>query len=59
MRAAHVTQLGDPDEAVSIVDVEQPEPGPGEVRLRVEAYVLNRLDVFRDVVGKVVMQLGE
>lgn len=46
MRAAQVTQRGAPDEAVSIVDVEQPEPGPGEVRLRVEACALNRLDVF-------------
>lgn len=46
MRAAHVTGLGDPEEALSIVDIDRPEPGPGEVRLRVEACALNRLDVF-------------
>ncbi|MFC5369193.1 zinc-binding dehydrogenase [Salinirubrum litoreum] len=46
MRAAQVTQLGSPEEAISVVDVETPEPGPGEVRLRVEACALNRLDVF-------------
>lgn len=46
MRAVHLTQLGSPEEAISVVDVEQPDPGPGEVRLRVEACALNRLDVF-------------
>lgn len=46
MRAAQVTQLGSPEEAISVVDVKKPEPGPGEVRLRVEACALNRLDVF-------------
>lgn len=46
MRAAHVTRLGDSEEVISIVDVERPEPGPDEVRLRVEACALNRLDVF-------------
>lgn len=46
MRAAHVTQLGTPEDAISIVEVDRPDPGPGEVRLRVEACALNRLDVF-------------
>lgn len=46
MRAAHVTGRGDPTEALSIVDIDRPEPGPGEVRLRVKACALNRLDVF-------------
>ncbi|EJN57595.1 zinc-binding dehydrogenase [Halogranum rubrum] len=46
MRAAHVTRLGSPEEAISVVDVEQPEPGSEEVRLRVKACALNRLDVF-------------
>lgn len=46
MRAAHITESGPPGEAVSIVDVDRPEPGPREVRLRVEACALNRLDIF-------------
>ncbi|MEF8801156.1 MAG: zinc-binding dehydrogenase [Halolamina sp.] len=46
MRAAHVTQYGDPDEALEIVSVDPPEPGPGEVRVDVEAVALNHLDVF-------------
>lgn len=46
MRAAHLTRLGSPEDAISLVDVETPDPGPGEVRLRVEACALNRLDVF-------------
>lgn len=46
MRAAHVTSRGPPEEAIEIVDVEEPEPGTQEVRLRVEACALNRLDVF-------------
>jgi NADPH2:quinone reductase len=31
---------------LSLVDVETPDPGPGEVRIDVEAVALNRLDVF-------------
>jgi len=46
MRAAHITQYGDPEEALALVDVERPEPGPGEVRVDVEAVALNHLDVF-------------
>lgn len=46
MRAVHITQLGSPEEAISVVDVEKPQPSPGEVRLRVKACALNRLDVF-------------
>lgn len=46
MRAAHITGPGDPEEAISIVDVDRPEPGPREVRLNVEACALNRLDIF-------------
>lgn len=44
MRTAHVTQYGDPDEALSVVDADTPEPGANEVRLPVEAVALN--DVF-------------
>ncbi|MFB6220238.1 MAG: zinc-binding dehydrogenase [Halolamina sp.] len=46
MRAAHVTQYGTPEEALELVDVDRPEPGPGEVRVDVEAVALNHLDVF-------------
>lgn len=46
MKAAHVTRHGSPEDAIEIVDVSTPEPGPDEVRLRVEACALNHLDVF-------------
>ena len=46
MRAAHITQPGAPDESIEIVDVETPEPGPNEVRIRVEACALNHADIF-------------
>lgn len=49
MRAVHVVRQGDPDDAIELVDVEQPEPAADEVRLRVEACALNRLDVFARV----------
>lgn len=46
MRTAHITQYGDPEEALELVDVDAPEPGPNEVRVAVEAVALNHLDVF-------------
>jgi len=46
MRAGHVTRRGSPEEAIEIVEVETPDPGPGEVRIAVEAVALNHLDVF-------------
>ena len=46
MRAAHITQYGGPAEALELVDVDAPEPGPNEVRVAVEAVALNHLDVF-------------
>jgi NADPH:quinone reductase-like Zn-dependent oxidoreductase len=46
MRAGHITHEGPPEEAIEVVDVEAPEPGPDEVRLKVKACGLNRLDVF-------------
>ncbi len=46
MRTAHITQYGAPEEALSVVDVDDPEPGPNEVRVAVEAVALNHLDVF-------------
>ena len=46
MRVGHITHEGPAEEAISIVDVETPDPGPGELRLHVRACGLNRLDVF-------------
>jgi NADPH:quinone reductase-like Zn-dependent oxidoreductase len=46
MRAAHITHEGSPEDAIEVVDVETPAPGPGEIRIRVEACALNHLDVF-------------
>ncbi|MGW1782676.1 zinc-binding dehydrogenase [Streptomyces sp. NPDC002143] len=43
MRAAVVTSFGGP-EAVQIVEVETPEPGAGEVRIKVAAAALNPVD---------------
>lgn len=45
MRAAVVTSFGGP-EAVRIDDVEMPEPGAGEVRIRVAATTLNPVDAM-------------
>jgi NADPH2:quinone reductase len=47
MRAARVVQHAEPPEAVSIEDVEVPEPGPGQVRVAVRAASLNFGDVAR------------
>lgn len=46
MRAAHITQYGDAEEALDVVETDTPEPGPNEVRVAVEAVSLNHLDVF-------------
>ncbi|MHA4817243.1 zinc-binding dehydrogenase [Streptomyces aculeolatus] len=43
MRAAVVTEFGGP-EAVTIADVEVPEPGAGQVRIKVAAAALNPVD---------------
>ncbi|MFF3941802.1 NADP-dependent oxidoreductase [Streptomyces phaeofaciens] len=59
MRAAVVTSFGGP-EAVEIVDVAVPEPGAGEVRLKVAAAALNPVDagVRAGVFGGAGRQLG-
>lgn len=49
MRAAHIVKQGSPEEALDIVDIPMPEPDRREVRVRVEACALNRLDVFARV----------
>ena len=45
MRAAIFDEHGGP-EVVSVREVETPEPGPGEVRIRVEASGMNHLDLW-------------
>ena len=46
MRAWQVVEHGEPKAALSLVDVELPEPGPGQVRLRVAAAALGFPDVL-------------
>lgn len=45
MRAAVFAEFGDP-EVIEIRDVPIPEPGPGEVRIKVHASALNHLDLW-------------
>ncbi|HSJ06566.1 MAG TPA: zinc-binding dehydrogenase [Longimicrobiales bacterium] len=45
MKAALFSEFGGP-EVVRMADVPVPEPGPGEVRLRVSAVALNHLDLW-------------
>lgn len=46
MRAAQYSEHGGPD-VVKIVDLPDPEPGPGDVVVRVAACALNRLDAVQ------------
>lgn len=46
MRAWQVHELGDPKEALKLEEVEDPEPGPGEVTVEVEAASLNFFDIL-------------
>jgi NADPH:quinone reductase len=46
MRAWQVHKLGDPQEALKLEEVEDPEPGPGEVVVEVEAAALNFFDIL-------------
>ncbi len=45
MRAAVIRQPGDFD-AIEIIDVTAPEPGPGQVRIKVAAAAVNPVDVW-------------
>lgn len=45
MRAAVFSQFGGP-EVVEMADVAVPEPGPGQVRIQVEATAMNHLDLW-------------
>jgi NADPH:quinone reductase-like Zn-dependent oxidoreductase len=44
MRAAVYTQTGDPTEVLSVAEVEEPHPGPGQVRIAVRAAGVNPVD---------------
>ena len=46
MRAWHVTAHGEPEDVLALVEVEDPVPGPGEVRVRVHAVAANFPDVL-------------
>jgi NADPH:quinone reductase len=46
MRAWQVHELGDPWEVLKLEEVKEPEPGPGEVVVEVEAAALNFFDVL-------------
>jgi NADPH2:quinone reductase len=47
VRAWRVHQYGEPRDVLTLDDVEAPEPGPGEVRVRVLAFPLNLNDLER------------
>jgi NADPH2:quinone reductase len=44
MQAWQVRELGEPEEVLKLEKVEEPEPGPGEVLVEVEAAALNFFD---------------
>ena len=46
MRAWQVQQLGDPEQALGLAEVEEPSPGPGEVVIEVETAALNFFDIL-------------
>jgi NADPH:quinone reductase len=46
MRAWQVKELGDPKSALKLEEVEEPEPGPGEVVVDVEDAALNFFDIL-------------
>jgi NADPH2:quinone reductase len=46
MKAWQVVELGEPTEALRLVDVDVPEPGPGQLLVKVKAATLNFPDVL-------------
>lgn len=46
MRAWRIQELGDPKTALRLVEMEDPEPKPGEVVIEVEAAALNFFDIL-------------
>lgn len=47
MRALVFETVGDPAQVLKVVDLEKPEPGPGEVRLRMKLRPINPSDVLQ------------
>ena len=47
MRALQVTEHSSPSEVLQVVQVDRPEPGPGQLRIRVSAGSLNYNDIDR------------
>ena len=64
MKAVRVVKHGDPTEALEVLDVPIPEPGPGEVRIAVWAASVNFGDIARcrgtvaSVMGQIPFTLG-
>ena len=64
MKAVRVVKHGDPTEALEVLDVPVPEPGPGEVRIAVWAASVNFGDIARcrgtvaSVMGQIPFTLG-
>ena len=46
MRAWQITRFGEPRDALHLAEIDEPTPGPGELRLRVEAAAVGLPDVF-------------
>ena len=46
MRAWQVTTFGEPRDALRLADIDEPTPGPGELRIRVEAAAVGLPDLF-------------
>jgi NADPH2:quinone reductase len=46
VRAWQVTTFGEPRDALQLADIDEPVPGPGELRVRVEAAAVGLPDVF-------------
>jgi NADPH2:quinone reductase len=46
LRAWQVRQLGDPEQALKLAEVEEPRPEPGEVVIEVRAAALNFFDIL-------------
>ncbi|MFB4162485.1 NADPH:quinone oxidoreductase family protein [Alteribacillus sp. JSM 102045] len=46
MKAWQVQKLGEPKEVLHLADIPKPEPGPGEVLIRMEAAALNFFDIL-------------
>lgn len=46
MKAIQITELGGP-EKLTLVDIDRPEPGPGQVLVKIEAAGLNFIDTYQ------------